>query len=256
MKNRIDFYLRNLFRFSRKGYQDTPENKEGIFDEKISTKEERLIRRYNLKKFRETSSRSNYLENLFVLELLDDYLRPKRKKQLKVLDIGSKNWSYAKAEHSFFKKFTPQGNLTLDGIELDAYRVYSNFYSRYDAAKYHSEGLLGANYIVGDFMQHIGKYDYIIWILPFVSNYPHKMWGLPKKFFKPKEMLEKAFNDLTEDGVMLLVNQDEDEYILQKELLEELEIPYMPCGKFKCSFFEYKYPRYVSIITRNGQLHL
>lgn len=256
MKNRIDFYLRNLFRFSRKGYSQEPESKENLFDEKIQAKEERLIRRYGLKKFRETSSRSNYCENLFVLELLDDYLRPKRKKQLKVLDIGSKNWSYAKAEHSFFKKFTTHGNLTIDGIELDAYRVYSNFYSRYDAAKYNTKGLLGANYIVGDFMQHIGKYDYIIWILPFVSKYPHKMWGLPKKFFKPKEMLEKAFNDLTEDGIMVIVNQDEDEYILQKELFEELEIPYMPCGKFKCSFFEYKYPRYVSIVTRNGQVHL
>ena len=256
MKNRVDFYLRNLFRFSRKGYQEKTENKEGLFSGKIRIKEDRLLRQYRLEKFKENSSVSNYCENLFMLELLDDYLRPKRKKSLKVLDIGAKNWSYVKAQHSFFRRFTTPKNLIIDGIELDAYRVYSNFYSRYDAAKYNTEGLLGANYIVGDFMEHIGKYDYIIWILPFVSNYPHRMWGLPKKFFRPKEMLEKAFNDLTEDGVMLIANQDEDEYILQQELFDELEIPYMPCGKFKCSFFEYKYPRYVSIVTRNGRLHL
>ena len=76
MRNRIDFYLRNLFRFSRKGYRQEPESKEGLFDEKAQAKEERLIRRYNLKKFKEKSSRDNYCENLFVLELLEDYLRP------------------------------------------------------------------------------------------------------------------------------------------------------------------------------------
>jgi hypothetical protein len=254
MKNHIDFYLRNLFRFSKKGFCEKNESKIDLFGSKNQEKEEKFIKRYLLESFKENSSRQNYIENLYFLELLEDYLRPKRRPTMKVLDLGSKNWSYAKAEHSFFRKFTQK--LTLDGIELDAYRVYSDFYSRYDAAKYYSKGLKGANYITGNFMEHMGKYDFIIWILPFVSQFPHSKWGLPKKFFKPKEMLEKAFNDLKDDGIMLIVNQGKDEYEIQKQLFDELEIPYMPCGEFKSSFLSYENKRFVSIVTRSGELHL
>jgi len=236
MKNRFDFYLRNLFRFSRKGFCEQSEDKGELFSPKIRIKEDRLIRRYSLQDFKENSSCQNYKENLYVLELLEDYIRPKRKPLMKVLDIGSKNWSYALAEHSFFKKFCHK--LVLDGIELDAYRVYSNFYSRYDAAKFYTQGLKGANYIAGDFMEHTGKYDVIIWILPFITPVSHSKWGLPKKFFNPKDMLKKAFNDLKDDGIMIVVNQGKEEYETQKQLFDELEIPYMPCGEFKSSFAE------------------
>lgn len=254
MKNHIDFYLRNLFKFSKKGFCEENESKMELFTPKAQKKEEIFIKRYALKAFKENSSRQNYAENLYILELLEDYFRPKRKLALKILDIGSKNWSYAKAEHSFFRKFARK--LTLDGIELDAYRVYSNFYSRYDAAKFHSEGLSGANYIVGDFLQHAGTYDFIIWILPFVSQFPHIRWGLPKKNFKPKDMLKKAFNDLNDKGVMIIVNQGKDEYEIQQQLFDELEIPYMPCGEFKSSFLSYEHKRFVSVVTHSGQLHL
>lgn len=243
--------MRNLFKFSRKGFSLKNEAKENLFDEKASIKEERFLRRYNLAKFKENSTRRNYSENLYILELLEDFIRPKRKKGLKILDIGSKNWSYAKAEYSFFKKFAVRGKLTLDGIELDAYRVYTSFYSRYDAAKYYTEGLTGANYIAGNFLEHVGKYDYIIWLLPFISPFPHSCWGLPKKFFRPKEMLEKAFNDLNEDGVMLIMNQGEEEYEIQKKLFEELEIPYMPCGEFRSGFLTHEHKRFVSLVSKN-----
>ena len=69
-------------------------------------------------------------------------------------------------------------------------------------------------------------------------------------------MLEKAFNDLKEDGVMLIVNQGKDEYEIQKQLFDELEIPYMPCGEFKSNFLNYGHKRFVSIVTRSGELHL
>jgi hypothetical protein len=271
LKNSLDFYLRNLFKFSRKGYKDRSEAKEGLFnDEKVQIKEQRFLKRYKLDEFKEKSSRQNYLENLYVLELLEDYFSPKRKNSIHVLDIGSKNWSYAKAEHSFFSKFIRKSDfwhqeaqedgsvlfvqrdngLVIDGIELDAYRIYSNFYSRYDAAKYYTEGLSGANYIVGDFLEHRGKYDYIVWILPFVFDFPHKRWGLPKKYFNPKDMLLHAFESLNEDGVMVIVNQGKDEYEKQQQLFDELQILYMPCGEFKSSFLTYNHKRYVSIISR------
>ncbi|MDD3419864.1 MAG: hypothetical protein PHE78_04600 [Candidatus Gastranaerophilales bacterium] len=268
MKNTIDFYLRNLFKFSRKGYREKSESKSALFyDEKITYKEQILLKKYKLYKFKESSTKQTYLENLYILELLEDYLKPERKNALSVLDIGSKNWSYAKAEHAFFAKFIrhvefwkresdaktyikKEQGLTLDGIEVDAHRVYADFYSRKNAAEYYIQDLKGANYIVGDLMDHQGEYDFIVWVLPFVLERPHSLWGLPKKLFKPKEMLQKAYNSLKDGGTMLIVNQGQDEYEMQQKLFDEAQIIYMPCGEFKSSFLKYKNKRFVSLITR------
>ena len=60
------------------------------------------------------------------------------------------------------------------------------------------------------------KYDYIIWFLPFVLYEPHKYWGLPKKYFYPEKLLDHAYNLLNQNGEMLIVNQGEKEFEVQK----------------------------------------
>ena len=94
-KNSIDFYLRNKLNFSRKNYVE---------------KNQELIER-NLK------------ENFYTKDILEKYLQKSEKKSVKILDIGSKNWFYARGEYDFFKSFSD--DFLLDGIELDAYRLYS-----------------------------------------------------------------------------------------------------------------------------------
>ena len=66
------------------------------------------------------------------------------------------------------------------------------------------------------------KYDYIIWLLPFVVPEPLVAWGLPKKFFCPDELLKHAYNLLKENGQMLIINQGEKEAEVQKELLKKI----------------------------------
>lgn len=213
LRNCFDFYLRNKIRISRKNFVE---------------KNSKLIER-------------NKLENFYTMDILDQAFT-KRGENLRVLDIGCKNWFYAKGEYDFFKSFC--NNFQLDGVELDAFRLYSNFYNRYEVAKFYTKGLENTNYIAGNLLDLSEKYDYIIWFLPFVVYEPHKYWGLPKKYFYPEKLLKHANSLLNENGQMLIVNQGEKEYEIQKHLLNKIGISYKELGEVKSKHFEYQNKRF------------
>ena len=250
LKNIVDFNLRRIFKLYRKNYSEQNEPKDGLFDSpSLVDAEKRLVDKYNLEDLRNNSTRQNYLENLYTIDLLDKYFPIAQTKNLRVLDIGSKNWFYAKGEYYFFKKYCE--TLVLDGIELDSKRVDTDFYSRVEVAKFHKKGLENTHYIEDDFLNHGEKYDYLIWFLPFVFEYPHLKWGLPSKYFKPEQMLEHAYKSLISSGLgekIFVINQGEDEFVAQKALCEKLNIPYTPIGVVESEFLKYKYPRYLVLI--------
>lgn len=251
IKNSIDFFLRRKIRFSRHNYYVGNEPKDDLFEDDASLKEqeERLYDKYNLFSVKNNTTQNNYLENLYTIDVLDKFLKVNPKDELKVLDIGSKNWFYAKGEYYFFQKYC--NNLSLDGIELDAYRLYMSFYSRYEVAKFYSSDLPGAKYIVGDFLEHKQKYDYIVWFLPFILKYPLVKWGLPMRYFRPKEMLEHAIDSLNDGGKILIINQEMEEYIMQEQLYKEIGACYELLGEVNSDFWLYKYKRYVSVVSKN-----
>lgn len=216
LKNSFDFFLRSNLTFSRKNYSENSCNIDE-FDLPAAQNEvySYLKQRYNLSLFDGLNSR-NYFENLYFLCVFDKYFSKREKTEISVLDIGSKNWSYVRSQYLFFKSHSK--NLVLNGIELDAYRLCSNFYNRYEIAQFYKKDLPGVNYFIGDFMEHSQKYDYIIWILPFITKYPLIKWGLPLKYFKPEEMLLHAYDLLKPDGEILIINQGEKEAKVQKEL--------------------------------------
>ena len=125
LKNKIDYYLRTLTKFSRKNYSEDSELKQAI--------------------------------NNYTFDVLSKALKPVSQDNLRVLDIGSKNWEYAKGEYNFFKQFC--NNLKLDGVEIDAYRLYSNFYSRYEVAKFYIKDLDGAEYYADNLLNINKKYE-------------------------------------------------------------------------------------------------
>ena len=220
LKNSFDFFVRSKTRFSRKNFVD---------------KNQELIER-------------NRLENLYTEDLLSCFFSNLDKNGVSLLDIGCKNWFYAKGEFDFLKK--RYAKFTMDGVELDAYRFYSNFYSRLEVAKYYTKGLENTNYIVANLLELDKKYDYITWFLPFVVIQPHVFWGLPKKYFYPPKMLAHAYSLLNKNGEMLIINQTELEANVQRELLEELKIPYEFLGEIKSEYFQYSYPRYGFLIKK------
>jgi len=247
IKNNIDFFLRQKFSFSRTNYCVKNEDKEGLFlSDETRIHEEFLLQKYNLDYLKSNSTRENYIENLYTIDVLDKAFDVDFSDSLHVLDVGCKNWFYAKGEYSFFKKYC--NNLELDGIELDTNRLYTNFYTRGEVAKFNIKDLIGANYISGDFLNLDKKYDFIVWILPFVVEYPHIKWGLPKRYFQPKKMLQHALNSLNPGGKILVINQGEIEYNTQRELCEKLDADFAQLGEIKSDFLTYKYPRFATII--------
>ena len=227
IKNNIDFWIRSNTKFSRKNFVET--------DEKI------LYR--------------NYLENLYTFDILEQCFVKKAYSNPKILDIGSKNWFYAKGEYSFFDSFC--SGFSLDGVEIDAYRLYSNFYSRYETAKFYTRGLKNTRYIASNLLNIKDRYDFIVWFLPFVLKEPHIKWGLPMACFMPQELLEHAMSLLNLNGQMLIINQGESEAAAQKKLLDSLKIKYEEKGIVKSDFLQYKNDRYAFLTNElNFELNL
>lgn len=222
LRNNIDFYIRSFTRFSRKNF--TEKNPDII--------------------------KNNEQENLYVYDVLSRYFEKSAKENLNALDIGCKNWYYLQGEHRFFNEFS--ANFQMDGVELDAYRLYSNFYSRYETAKFFMKDFDNVNYIADNLLNLKGGYDYIIWILPFVLKEPLTAWGLPKRFFMPEKLLEHAYSLLNKNGQMLILNQKEIEAQAQKELLEKLNIKYEYLGEIKSEFYEYSKTRYGYLIKKGN----
>lgn len=220
IKNNIDFFIRQNTKFSRKNF--------------VEKNEETLL--------------INYLENLYVFDILDRFFSKTNKDFVSVLDIGSKNWSYSRGEHAFFDSFC--SNFSLIGVEIDAYRLYSNFYTRYEVSKFYIKNLKNAQYIAGNLLEIKNSYDYIIWILPFVLERPLKFWGLPERFFMPESLFLHAYSLMKDEGQMLIVNQGEKERIAQKCLIEKLNIPYEELGLIHSEFLEYKNERYGYLIRK------
>ena len=159
-RNNFNFFLRNLIIFSRKNYFESPQDLSDIFE---NNEQENLYETLKNKYgtlLSQNATRRIFLLNLYYLNLFDKSFSKKTKDNVSVLDIGSKNWEYVKSEYVFFKSFI--NDFILNGIELDAYRMCSNFYNRYEIARFYIKGLQNVNYIQGDFVKHQQKYDYII----------------------------------------------------------------------------------------------
>lgn len=206
LKNKFDFFLREYLRFSRKNYS-------------------------------EPYSRQFELQNLYITDVLNKYFEVEYKTDARILDVGSKNWFYVKGEYDFLKSRFDK--FSLDGIEIDSNRLYSNFYSRGEVAKFYIKNLENVSYLAKDFLLHEEKYDFIIWILPFVFEYPHLKWRLPLKCFCPEKMLLHAYQSLNEGGKMFIINQGEAEYQEQIRLCEKLGLNFKFIGKVESEFFDY-----------------
>ncbi len=246
LRNSIDFFFRRKINFSRINYTEKNENKADLGFSDFEVKQENyLLNKYNFEDYKNNSTLANYCQNLHILNLLDKYLLVNPKERISVLDIGSKNWYYVQSEYSYFSKYC--NDIQLDGVEIDAYRLYANFYNRLEVAKYYMKGLSGVNYIPADVMSINKQYDYIIWILPFVLIEPHRYWGLPDKYFKPQNLFEHAYSLLNKGGKMFIINQGDQEFEAQKFIMKDKK--YLSY-KIEALFYEYKYDRYLSILEK------
>ena len=246
IKNNIDFFLRKNIKISRKNYSEINEIKDELeFSKEELILESELIHKYKLEKYKNNSTVINYCQNLYLISILNKYFDIKSKPDLTILDIGSKNWFYAPAEYYYFKRYCK--NIFLDGVEIDAYRLYANFYNRLEVAKFYIKDLPNTNYIPDDLMNINKSYDYIVWILPFVLRHPLRAWGLPDNLFKPQKLFEHAYSLLKQNGKMLIINQTKEEFEAQIKIINGLT---STSTKLESPFYEYKYQRFLTIVEK------
>ena len=241
--NPFFFHLRNLIRFRRKKpFKDTPVSLNALpAYAQSQLKSERygqLQSRYNLERYQDQLSYSSLYGAYFFLDVLAQSfeLVPKdmaKGKQLKVLDVGTKNFDAAPALYQFFRNFDGQPdsvNVSLTGIEIDAYRVYRSLYSRHDVGMFYRDLISHAGekethrYLAGDLLKHDEKYDVVTCFFPFVSSFALLAWGLPTVHLKPERFVEHLVSRLNPGGRAIIVNQTEAERDIQVGLFQAASV--------------------------------
>jgi SAM-dependent methyltransferase len=254
--NELGFGWRNLLRWKRRAFKEPSEGKNDLWQgrdqrEALERKEARMIEQYSLKGFHEKSSRLRYVETLSYLDFIEQLLPPEQGDSshsvCRWLDVGVKNWAYVDALYGVLKR--RYGEFFLTGIEIDPYRIYSDLYSRWDYAQTYIRELSNTCYLVGDVMEHQEQYDIISSFLPFVFIEPCLSWGLPKRLFIPEDYLRHLIELLKPGGLLLIINQGEDESMEQERLFKFLHSDYpslqvRQVGVFSETFMLYKFPRY------------
>ena len=252
--NALFYALRWKVRWSRPTYCPKGEDKTPFFAAKprLLTEADRLEKTYHLQGFREHATSVEYRESLYLIDLMERFCPvPRLRNPVAALDVGSKNFAYARGLHHFLRYAggAPPRQVALTGIEVDPYQVYADLHARHDYARYHTRGLEGCRYLTGDVTGHDARYDLITWFLPFVTEYAHRKWGLPGHLFAPDRLLRHVHGLLADGGVLILANREEEERDIQTQLLRDHGIPFHPPQRHESDWMAYA-PRYVTVIEK------
>ncbi|MFM8269194.1 MAG: hypothetical protein ACKN9V_03315 [Pseudomonadota bacterium] len=194
VRNQLDFFIRSRIRFER----DLPPQF------KIPESEMAFQRE---------------MDGFFDLLKVRAKLNPSQKEWV-ICDVGTKNFSLAPVLDKIF--LSKNLNVKIHGIEMDAYRRLSSFYTRADYARYFSRLARDARFHPIDFLKFKEPLDVVFLLNPFVSKAPLLAWGLPTKFLKPKEIFKHAFELLkTKNGFLVLSSPSLDELEIASSFAKE-----------------------------------
>lgn len=203
---------------------------------------QQLNESYALDDWPRLCSRIEFIENLYLLDLLDQHVGVVKTDGV-ALDIGCRNFSHLPALSAFMRQ-------SWYGVELDANARYWNSYTRRAYGEWMAKQREGCRYIPGSLLKVEGSYIFISWILPFVVEAPLQRWGLPARFFQPEQLLAKACSLLANDGVMLIVNQGAEEAEVQQRLFSMLKIEAEPLGELDSLFSPFRNTRFGWLVRR------
>jgi SAM-dependent methyltransferase len=265
LRNLVDYPMRQLLRWRRKGYQIKNEPKTALYahlrgaeGRAAQTAAERLRREYHLDYLYAHSRAANYRENLFYLHMLETALAAvdaRLPARIEAADIGPSHWFYVHALHAALRwQGSPSGRaVNLSGYEKDAYRVYADLHSRCDHAMAHIEGLDGVRYLPEGFREQPSAWDVLTMLFPFVFIKDHLEWGLPRADFAPQSLLAAAWRSLRPGGLLILANQGEAEHTAQRLMLEAVAAPPAAAIRFDSLLYDYDHPRFVLVCRQPGE---
>jgi hypothetical protein len=186
-----------------------------------------LFEKYRLASWAEKVSRETLDECLGVLDLLDRIppeivfsATVRGRKPARVLDVGSKNWRYLGALDAWLGGNEVEANV--EGVEIDAYRIYSNLRTRISCARHFSAMFSGPErsytYRAGDVAELIRPLELATWFFPFVSPAPHRAWGLPRRVFNPSSVFQHVERLIIPGGKLVMCNQGDWEWAEAQKL--------------------------------------
>ena len=200
-----------------------------------------LSEQYDLSNWPSVCTKTEYIENLYLLDVLNRYL-PSIPENGKGLDIGCRNFCHLPALSAFH-------SYAWMGVEIDCHARYWNGYTRKAYGEYMASQFPRASYRGGSLLETTGQFRMISWFLPFLFPETQSAWGLPTRYFDPKRMLAKALELLATNGVMLIVNQGQHEAEEQLRLLEDAGIEYKNLGCIESIFSPFIKPRYGWLVS-------
>jgi hypothetical protein len=239
--NTAAFALRKKLAWTRGRVKHANESKDGLFSGRLARRERELRKRYDLSRLYAASSVHAYRENLYVLDLLDA-VRLKPATSLRAVDVGSQDFRYAFGLSRWLRAHAP--DVTLTGIELEGHRIYDDLHSRKEHAEAFAAEVDGAavDYRVADFLAYEAEpasLDVAFFFFPFVLEYALVRWGLPRRFFSPKRIFDRAFALLRPGGAVIVVNHTADERARQLELLGECGFVVESSGPARSELVDY-----------------
>ena len=116
-------------------------------------------------------------------------------------DVGSSNFWYARALHTFFAP------ASLTGVEMEGYRIYANGYSRWDYAQGYVADLPRTSFKVIDYTQYADPVETVIAWFPFVSAAPVLVWRMPLRVLAPHALFRRVADNLCPGGLFVMINQ-------------------------------------------------
>lgn len=209
-------WLSSAIRWRRGNYRERPAGSLDGFKPQQRARIETLKAEYGIA-FEQQFDRANTAENYTYLDLLDQFRRhcgqiwPAGRD---TLDLGSKNFYYAPVLHAAFRP------TALTGLEVEGYRLYPNFYSRYDYAQAYIRDLLNTRFVVGDVRAYQEPAGLVTCFYPFVFADVHVAWYLPLHLFDPEAYFAKLARLLRDESYLIMVNQGQAEYAAASALCE------------------------------------
>jgi SAM-dependent methyltransferase len=250
--NQLTYPLRQALRWRRSGYREQAADPAAVLaahprrdrlDDLVARYHPALADRYDA---------ANIVENLDVLHLLDraraltDWQPPAT--PLHVLDVGSKNFYYAAALHAFWSAQAQVESLV--GVEVDAYRVYRDGFSRHDYAEAYMAGLPGVDFVACDIRQVHTRAHAITLLFPFVVALPLVRWGLPIGLLAPDAVLRHVWDLLEPGGQLIIVNQDQEEAQEQDAICARVGVPVAARSVLADPILTDRPPRHISVAIK------
>jgi hypothetical protein len=221
---------------------------------RAETEARRLLGDYRLQPFHDDSDARNYRENLFYVQLLERALTESGAElpdRLAAADIGCSSWFYVQGLHALLEWWrAPEGReVALRGYEADASSHGALPLSRLDYARAHIR-TLSVDYRAEPFVPEPGAFDFVSMLFPFVFLRDHEEWGLAQPLFDPERLLTGGWRSVKAGGLLVVVNQGEEEHRRQGELLAAAGVPVAAAFRHDSLLFAYDLARYVSVAVR------